>query len=138
MSKPDLGEITPEQLVEAMWDGIGPAVQKVLVGVRNHLVATFASDISRQVTSGDLSPEARMALAGLANRLDSPGADQAEEILEELTGLRQEILPEGYEEMKEGRIPMSQAGFATWTIDQFLDERVTDISVWQLMNAARP
>ena len=131
-------EVSAERFLEMMWEGTGPSIQKILLGMRDYVAASLARETSRRVTRGDLSPEARMALASLAQRLGSPGTEQAGDLLGELEALREEILPEGYAEMREGKIPMSHAGFATWTIDQFLDERVTDISVWQLMNAARP
>lgn len=137
MSEPEV-EVSPERFLEMMWEGTGPSIQKILLGMRDYVAASLARETSRRVVRGDLSPEARMALASLAHRLASPGADRADDLLEELQALREEILPEGYAEMREGKIPMSHAGFAAWTIDQFLDERVTDISVWQLMNAARP
>jgi len=137
MSNPEI-EVSPERFLAAMWEGMGPSIQEVLLGVRDHLAESLARETSSRVARGDLSPQARMALTGLAHRLAGPGADQADDLLGELEALREEILPEGYAEMKEGKIPMSHAGFAAWIIDRFLDERVTDISVWQLMNAARP
>lgn len=131
-------EVSSERFLEVMWEGMGPSIQKVLLGVRDHLAESLAGETSKRVAHGDLSAKARMALASLAHRLGGPGADRVEDLLEELEALREEILPEGYAGMREGKTPMSHAGFATWTIDQFLDERVTDVSVWQLMNAARP
>ena len=99
------------------------------------LVVSIANEVANLLV-GDLTPDVRVKLVKIAERLEHGQADEDTDLLQEMRRLRDSIAPPRFQEMVEGLVGMTAAGFATVTLNHFLDDAVTDLDPTQLILAA--